>query len=169
MANQTQNPGVGWIDSAVADLRFGARNVIRKPISAVTIVLVLALGIGFNAALFLLLYSFYSSPPAGTTPDDLQVRIRGLDRFSGRTVGREFSYPEYREYADQRNLFSAAAAWTSSDAVLDVGIGEERLVSGAASYVTAGYFPVLGLRPILGAGLPTDAVDTRCDACNSPP
>src|SRR5690606_32024570 len=71
----------------------------------------------------------------------------------------EFSYPEYREYAAQRTLFSDVAAWTSSDVVLDVGAGEPDLHSGAATYVTANYFQVLGVRPVLGAGLPLDASD----------
>ena len=161
MQEQRQARGIRWIDSAVTDFRFGLRHVARKPISALTIVLVLALGIGFNAAIFLLLYSFVNSPPAGTTPDDSQVRIRGINRGIGQlTIGREFSYPEYREYAAQQKLFSSVAAWTSLDVVLDVGGAQERLVSGAATYVTANYFQVLGVRPILGAGLPTDLPDT---------
>ena len=166
MQEQQQARGIRWIDSAVTDFRFGVRHVARKPISALTIVLVLALGIGFNAAIFLLLYSFVNSPPAGTTPDDSQVRIRGINREMGRpTIGREFSYPEYREYASQQKLFSSVAAWTSFDVVLDIGSAQERLVSGAATYVTANYFQVLGVRPILGAGLPTDFSDTP----SSPP
>lgn len=117
---QEQQPrGVRWIDSAVTDFRFGLRHVARKLISALTIVLVLALG-----------------------------------------IGREFSYPEYREYAAQQKLFSSVAAWTSLDVVLDVGGPQERLVSGAATYGTANYFQVLGVRPILGAGLLTDLSDT---------
>ena len=66
MQEQQQARGIRWIDSAVTDFRFGLRHVACKPISALTIVLVLALGIGFNAAIFLLLYSFVNSPPAGT-------------------------------------------------------------------------------------------------------
>jgi hypothetical protein len=40
--------------------------------------------------------------------------------------------------------------------VFDYGGQEENLHSGAATYVTASYFPVLGVRPIIGAGLPAD-------------
>ena len=157
---QEQPRGVRWIDSALADLRFGLRHIARKPISALTIVLVLALGIGFNAAIFLLIYSFVNSPPPGVTADESQVRIRGIDRSRGPvTIGREFSYPEYREYAAQQNLFSSVAAWTSADVVLDVGGTDEQLISGAATYVTSNYFQVLNVGPIAGAGLPTDLAD----------
>ncbi len=88
------------------------------------------------------------------------VRIRGIERPEpGRSIGREFSYPEYQEYAAQRTLFRDVAAWTSSDIVFDVGTGEANPQSGAATYVTGNYFQVLGLRQALGVGLPIDAND----------
>ncbi len=153
--------GARWIESILADLRFGLRHFSRTPFSTLTIIVLLALGIGFNSALFTLIYSFATMPPHGISKAESLVRIRGLDqnRGTGRTLGREFSYPEYREYAAQPNLFSAVAAWTSSDVVLGVGFGQENLHSGAATYVTPNYFQVLGVRPVLGAGLPAAAPD----------
>ena len=147
--------GARGIESVIADLRFGLRLFERKPFSTLTMVVVLALGIGFNTALFVFVYSLVNSPPPGVVRDESLVRIRGINqRAPGYTTGREFSYPEYREYAAQPGLFTAVAAWTSSDVVLDVGGREEHLLSGAATYVTANYFLVLGVRPIVGAGLP---------------
>jgi predicted permease len=152
--------GTQGIDSILADLRFGFRQFRRKPFSALTMIAVLALGIGVNTALFLLIYSFTNSPVPGVAPQDALVRLRGVDRAAwGDAIGREFPYPEYREYAAQESLFSAVGAWTSSDVVLDVGQRGEHLQSGAATYVTAGYFPILDIRPELGAGLPADARD----------
>jgi hypothetical protein len=127
--------GARGLESIVADVRFGLRHFGRKPFSALTMIVVLALGIGFNTALFVFLYSFVNSPPSGMKRQESLVRIRGIDRSTspGQIVGREFSYPEYREYAAQQGLFSAVAAWTSSDVVLDVGGNGESLHSGAAS------------------------------------
>ena len=76
------------------------------------------------------------------------------------TIGREFFVPGISRVRGSTKLFSSVAAWTSLDVVLDVGGAQERLVSGAATYVTANYFQVLGVPPILGAGLPTDLSDT---------
>ena len=148
--------GGRWIESIVADLRFGLRHFGRTPITALTMILLLALGIGFNSALFTLIYSMVNMPTPGIARDESLVRIRGHDRVAawGRTIGREFSYPEYRAYAQETSLFSAVTAWTSSDVVLASGDEREALQSGAATYVTANYFAVLGVRPILGAGLP---------------
>ena len=150
-----------WLDSAIADLRYGVRQFARRPFSTITIVAVLALGIGFNSAIFLVVTTFIDSVPPGVTPEASLVRIRGGDRSGGRgfTIGREFSYPELREYAAQTTLFSTVAAWTSSDVTIDVGSGDESLHSGAATYVTANYFQVMGVRPIAGAGLRVDASD----------
>jgi predicted permease len=146
------------IESVLADLRYGLRCLSRTPFSAFTMIVVFALGIGFNAALFLFISSIVNSPLPGMSRDDSLFRIRGIERRPGVDIGREFSYPEYRDYAAQTTLFSAVAAWTSADVVLAAG-GDETLVSGAATYVTSNYFDVLGIRPIRGSGLPVDVPD----------
>jgi predicted permease len=148
------------LESVLADVRYGVRCLSRTPLSALTMIVVFALGIGFNAALFLFISSLVNSPLPGMSRDDSLVRLRGIERRGGINIGREFSYPEYRDYASQQTLFAAVAAWTSSDVVLGVtGSGEEALFSGAATYVTANYFQVLGVQPVRGAGLPADTPD----------
>ena len=65
----------------------------------------------------------------------IEEEARDVERRPGGQVGREFSYPEYRDYASQTALFASVAAWTSSDVVLGVSgsgdSGQERLSSGA--------------------------------------
>jgi predicted permease len=161
VADQTRDErGVRPLSDLAADVRFALRRFRHHPVSAATIVVVLALGLGFSSAIFVLFSSVTSGPLAGVRADASAVRIRGIDRSQrSRAIGREFSYAEFLEYAAQSRVFSQVAAWTSSDAVLDVGTAQPNLQSGAASYVTAGYFPVLGIRPVLGVGLPVDAKD----------
>ena len=146
------------IESVIMDVRHGIRCLSRTPFTTLTMIVVYALGIGVNAALFLFISSLVHSPLPGITPDDSLVRIRGIERRTGANIGREFSYPEYRDYAAQTSLFTDVAAWTSADVVLGVrgsdGSRHETLFSGAATYVTSNYFPVLGVRPVRGAGLP---------------
>ena len=151
---------VNVIEHTVQDLRFASRHFARAPVVTATMIGIFALGIGFSTALLLFIQSFVSGPVPGISRQESLVRIRGIDRTRpGRAIGREFSYPEYREYAAQRALFSAVAAWTSYDMVFDVEPGQANPQSGAATYVTGGYFQVLGLRPVLGAGLPIEAND----------
>jgi predicted permease len=152
--------GVTMFEHTVQDLRFAARRFARAPIATATMIGIFALGIGFSTALFLFVQSFVNGPVPGIPREESLVRIRGIDRTRpGRAIGREFSYPEYREYATQRTLFSAVAAWTSSDIVFDPGLREANPQSGAATYVTGNYFQVLGIRTALGAGLPVVAND----------
>ncbi len=151
---------VNVIEHTVQDLRSAARHFARAPMATATMIGIFALGIGFSTALSLFVQSFVSGPVPGISRQESLVRIRGIDRTRpGRAIGREFSYPEYLEYAAQRTLFSGVAAWTSSDIVFDVGTREANVQSGAATYVTGNYFQVLGLRQTLGAGLPIDATD----------
>ena len=151
---------VNVIEHTAHDLRFAFRHFARSPVTAATMIVIFAIGIGFSTALLLFIRSFVSGPVPGMSRQESLVRIRGIDRTRpGRAIGREFSYPEYREYAAQRALFSAVAAWTSSDTVFDVDPGQANPQSGAVTYVTGRYFQVLGLRPALGAGLPIEAND----------
>ena len=148
------------IEHTVQDLRFAARHFARAPVATATMIVIFALGIGFSTALFLFVESFVNGPVPGIPRQEALVRIRGIDRARpGSAIGREFSYPEYREYAAQQTLFRDVAAWTSSDIVFDVATREANPQSGAATYVTGNYFQVLGLRQTLGAGLPVDASD----------
>ena len=152
------------VTDMLADLRFAVRQFRRRPLSSLTMIVVLALGIGFSSSVFILFSSIGSSPPAAVGRDDAVVRVRGIDRGRGpgRAIGREFPYAEYREYAAASEVFESVAAWTSTDVVLDVDQGVRgRNSSSAARPRTSPvrYFPVLGIRLIVGAGLPTDAAD----------
>jgi predicted permease len=146
--------GARWIDALRADIRFGLRHLRRTPLSTTTMILVLALGLGLNTALYTVDYSLSTMPPAGVTLDDALIRIRGLERppNGGRVRGRGISYPEFREYAAQRDVFRAVGAWARSDALLEWG--QNRVEVRSIAYVTDGYFRALGVRAGLGAGLP---------------
>ena len=58
------------IESVCADLRYGVRCLSRTPLSSLTMIVVFSLGIGFNAALFLLISSITRSPVPGVPSDD---------------------------------------------------------------------------------------------------
>jgi predicted permease len=145
----------------VADVRSAGRQFARHPLATLTMIVVLALGIGFSAAIFVFVSSLTSGRPVGVSRDADLVRVRGLniDRGAGRTVGREFTYEEYELYARQSDTFANVAAWTSVDAVLDVGVDSPNLQSGAVTFITPGYFTALGVRPVVGTGLPGQAGD----------
>ncbi|MDQ3606828.1 MAG: ABC transporter permease, partial [Gemmatimonadota bacterium] len=68
---------------------------------------------------------------------------------------RGFSHEELQEYRSLTDHFRDVAGWADDGVVLDVEGDEERqALSAIATFATESYFTLLGVRPILGAGLP---------------
>jgi predicted permease len=147
--------GARWIESCMADVRFALRHFGRAPLTAITLVLVLALGIGVNAALFSILQALTMRPAPGVPDDRALVRIRGMtvSRAEGRVQPRRFSMPEVNDLATGHETFSAVAAYARHEMVLDLNDGTDSRPM-AAHFVTPNYFATLGLRSMIGPGLP---------------
>jgi len=144
-----------WIESTFADVRFAFRYFKRKPLSSVTIVLVLAFGIAGYAALFGLLQSAIMRPPPGVPGDVPLVVLRGMVRQKDQPLWQPMgiSYPELREMSALRTVFSAVTGWTEGNVVVDAPGALDR-ASARVQFVTDGYFSIVGLRPASGSGLP---------------
>ena len=147
--------GARWVDSLTADLRYALRHFSRTPVTAITLVLVLAFGIGVNSAIFTLLQAFAMRGPPAVDADPSLVRVRGtlFVRASGRLGARGFSGPEVEAIAARRETFSSVAGWAHEQLVFDVGDGNEPRVR-RGHFVTPNYFATLGVRPVIGPGLP---------------
>lgn len=151
-----------WIDGIRTDIRFALRSFARKPFMSVTIILVLALGIGVHAVELTMLRNFTSRRAPGMSDDIELVRLRGMWRPKEQTYWQSlaFSYPELHEISQLPNTFASVAAWTKRDVVLDVA-GALDDATGEVNFVTDGFFGVLGLRPTHGAGLPSGMRDPQ--------
>ena len=125
--------GARWIESCLADVQFALRHFARTPLTAVTLVLVLALGIGVNSALFSILQALTMRPAPGVPDDPALVRIRGtvVARDNGRLQPRRFSMPEVNDLASRRETFSAVAAYARHEMVLDLNDGTDTADGGA--------------------------------------
>ena len=148
--------GNRWIEQTIGDLRFAVRHFSRTPLTTITLILVLALGIGGNGAIFSLLQSIVTRPAPGVPNDVALVRIRGTTfaRAQGQLQPRMLSMPEVADLTTRRESFESIAAYAYYQLVLDAGDGSETR-SLQAQFVTSNYFPLLRVRPILGPGLPT--------------
>jgi predicted permease len=155
------------VESLMADVRYGIRHFSRIPLTAITLVLVLSLGIGVNAALFAIVQALSMRPPPGVPADDALVRVRGSTflRAEGRREARDFSVPELDAIAAHRELFSSVAGFARATVVLDLGDGSA-LRPTDAYFVTPNFFTTLGVRPAIGPGLPAGRID---DASSSEP
>ena len=149
--------GTQWVESLIGDMRFAFRHFAHRPLSALTIIVVLALGIGGHSAVFSVIQAMLTRPAPGVPRDDALVLVQPMlrPRDGTRWTGRYMSYPEWRDVAAQRDVFASTAAWTTADVVLDTKDGEGAL--GRSHFVTDGYFSTLGAPLALGSGLPPGA------------
>src|SRR5215831_17064224 len=122
------------------DLKFAIRRFFKSPGFAVSAVVVLALGIGVNTAVFNLVHTLLFAPPAFAKPSEL-VQVFSQDKTNPKAY-REFSYPTYRDIRERSDVFSDALAFE----LAFVGLGQKGDTHRVfASMVSSNYFSVLGI------------------------
>src|SRR5256714_14661919 len=99
--------------------RFAFRQLIKAPGFPFAAVLVLALGIGANTAVFSLVNTLFFAPPAYARPHEL-VQLFSQDTKDPKRF-RGFSYPTYRDIREQNTVFSDTMAFN----LALVGLGQK--------------------------------------------
>src|SRR5215831_3970961 len=133
--------------SVVWDLRYSLRSLARNPGFTAVVVIVLALGIGANTAIFTIIDSVLLKPLPYPDPGRL-VKIWG--RFTGIGIPDDrnwISVPEFKDLEHLNRSFSGLAAMSGASFNISPGGMPER-VDGAA--VSASFFPMLGVKPEVG-------------------
>jgi predicted permease len=144
--------GSPLIESVGADVRYALRHFRRTPLSTITMIVVLSLGIGTTVVLFTVLNSLATMPPPGIARDASLVRIRGTMRMPAvaGVHARLLSWPEVQEYAGRADLFSGVAAHADEIAAVSTGDASPVPTTARVIYTTPNYFSVLNVQPILG-------------------
>src|SRR5436190_715292 len=93
------------------DLRQGARVLRKTPGFTAIALVILALGIGVNAAVFSVVNALVLQPRPGRI--DRLVGVFSRDRNKGNTY-RDFSYPAYVDLRDRGGVFESLMARTFS-------------------------------------------------------
>jgi predicted permease len=145
-----------WLEALrdqATDFRFALRTLAKNPAFALTVVGVLTLGIGLNAAVFTMLKGMALSPLAGV---DGSARLVVLLRETSSGRQMRLSYPDFRDLRDHDRAF----AELMGSSVITVGLGRARHSRAIwGELVTGNYFQVLGVRAQLGRTLlPSDEV-----------
>ncbi|HEY4215945.1 MAG TPA: ABC transporter permease [Gemmatimonadaceae bacterium] len=134
--------GLPVLETLISDIRYAIRGLLTKPAYTAAVVLTLALGIGANSAMFTIVNAVVLRPLPYPDPDriiTLSVRLRGAD------IG----------VADEHNYFAwasaahsvALAAYSPQRNVVVTSNGPEDV---RGMLVTASYFDILGVHPLLG-------------------
>ncbi len=128
------------------DFRHSVRLLLKNPGFSLTAILVLALGIAANAAVFTLVNTLMFKPLAGSERPGQVVGIYSHDHTRPDSY-RGFSYPGYTDIRDNATSFSHVTAFTLSF----VGIGEGDATRRTfAAVVARNYFQTLGVDLMAG-------------------
>ena len=130
-----------WLTSLLQDLRFGLRLMLHHPGMSATVALVIALGAGLNAALFLVVNNALMRAPD----------LPGADRLVWVDDGRPTlgpTYPDYVDYRDGTSAFSDLATFAMTEAAARIGAEEPREIRTVMA--SGNYFTVLRSHAALG-------------------
>lgn len=135
------------LHSLMRDVRFGFRQLYKNPAFTVVAVLVIALGIGANTAMFSIVNAVLLRPLPFTDSDRLVI----LSELASNTGERmSISYPSFLDWRAQAKSLEAIAGYRGYAATL-TGIDPPDRLTGRM--VSAGFFEILGVKPILGRSI----------------
>lgn len=126
-------------------LRYALRILVKQPGFAAVVVLTLALGIGASTAIFSVVNTVLLRPVPLRNSDRLQViwgnfRALNIERLPAKAA-------EYRDYADQKQVFDSVAAYAEHSFNFS-SAGEPERIRG--SVISTNLFPMLETQPSLG-------------------
>jgi putative ABC transport system permease protein len=135
--------GTRWIEDLWQDFRYAVRTLRRRPGFTAIAVITLALGIGASTAIFSavnpILFEPLPYPHAG--------RVMTLWDFGTDDAHLFITFGNFRELAERSRSFEAMAALKDWQPTMSSSDTPERL---DGQRVTANYFRVLGVPPVLG-------------------
>jgi predicted permease len=132
------------MNSLIKDVRYGWRMLWRRPGFTACAVLVLALGVGSNTAIFSVVNAVLLRPLPYPGAEHI-VSFDGVNPSKGITQSN-MSAPDFADWKAQADAFESLALFTGGSATLG-GDEPERV---AASGVTSDFFGVLGVAPARG-------------------
>jgi predicted permease len=135
-----------WIETFWRDVRYGIRSLARTPAFTAAAVVALALGIGATTAIFSVVDAVLLRPLPYHDPDRLAVVLHG-----GRNPVSPANFLDWQRQASTFERMGAAEYWAPNLT------GPERPERTLAVRLTSAVLPLLGVRPLLGRVLATEA------------
>src|SRR5262245_24274765 len=133
------------MDSLVSDVRYGLRLLRKSPGFAFVTILTLALGIGANTAIYSVVDAVLVRPLPYSDPDRL---VMVWEDASDISFPRNTPAPgNYASWKELNRVFTDVAATRGASAILTLDGPPEQILGRR---VTANFFSVLGVKPILG-------------------
>ncbi len=137
--------GRGWLEQLGRDVRYALRQLRKSPGFTITATAMLAVAICANSTVFSWIDGTMLRPiPGARETGDLVSLQRGERSFSPTPP---FSYLDYRDLREQNHTLAGLLAYHHDWITLTGGAQPERAY---IANVSANYFDVLGIRPVMG-------------------
>jgi putative ABC transport system permease protein len=134
-----------WLDNIARDLRFALRGLRKTPGFAIIAILVIAVGIGVNTAVFSVINAVLLKPLTYPHPEEL-VELRNISAqgsFPGANI------PKFSIWRQQTGIFQKVAAYDFGGAGMNITSGDHpEQVQGM--HVSADYFAMFGAPVVAG-------------------
>jgi len=134
-------------EDLIQDLRYGFRQLCRSPGFSLLAILCLTLGIGANAAVFSWIEGILFRPYPAVAHQERLLALAGTAR--GESGPEAISWPDFLDL--QRSCTLCESFFVSKITGSTLNIGDRAEVT-TGSIVSANYFDVIGVHPILGRG-----------------
>ena len=146
------------VSNLLQDLRYGLRMALRSPGFTAVAVLTLAIGIAVNTTVFSWVDMVLLRPIPGVPNGG---ELAAFETVAPDGTALPTSFRDFRDHRDRLKLISLAAA---TPMIMTIGEGDhaDRVW---AELVSANYFAVLGVKPVLGRMFSQEECGDKRDAC----
>src|SRR5579862_5894060 len=146
----------GWLDSLLADLSFGWRQLCRNKVTSFAAVLSLALGIGSCVAAFRLIDALLWRPLPISDSSNLYALSRKMTGFDGKPLEDDhWATPDFNLMRDAVKDQADLIAISEADSTDITWSTDDDVEKAHVAYVSGNMFPLFGLEPELGRLLVT--------------
>jgi len=137
------------MNGLLQDVRYALRQLGKTRGFTIVAVLTLALGIGANTAIFSVVNGVVLNPLPFPNSDRLVSMFEEKPDFPRGSI----SYPDFLDWQRESRAFEAIAAYRWADGSI-TGSGTAEQVH--AQHISATFFPILGVKPIIGRNFNAD-------------
>jgi len=139
-----QRRGLPLLETLFQDLRYAGRMLLKNPGFTVVAVMIMALGIGANTAMFSVVNAVLLKPLAFADPDRI-VTLGSL--WKGQPGHGNVSAPDFHDWHDQSTAFECMAYYDDGDVAVAAGPVAEY---AHVAEVTPEFFHVFQVEPAVG-------------------
>ena len=141
--------------STLHDIRYAFRMLLKRPGFTLIVILTLALGIGANTTIFSAINAVLLNPLPYKNPERLMVVWETNKQLGPEMWDRnEAAIGNFLDWRSRNQIFEQLGALFDTNMNL-TGIGEPQRIESCV--VTANFFQVLGVQPMLGRSFPPES------------